>query len=129
MGEYALVRVSSAGEIKVVVMGSSHRVELEALQHLAHCDCIEIVKTDSPIADLLVCDDSGKLDPDPKQMNKLATLFYRGRFEGDWIAGDVVFGCSTSPDPADEPDIFALPLEVAHRFAFQLDQYRRELGL
>ena len=129
MGEYALVRVSSAGEVMVVVMGSSHRVELEHLRLLCLCDCIEIVKTDSPIADLLVCDDSGKLDPDPKPMNKLATLFYRGRFEGEWIAGDVVFGCSTSPDPADEADIFALPLEVAQRFAFELDQYRRELGL
>ena len=126
MGEYGVVRVTDRDLIEVVKLPSK-RIELDRLRELANCQCIEIVRTNDPLVDFFVCDDCGKISDPPKLPNLIATCFYGGWFE-DYIAGDVVFGCSWNSDPEDEPDFFALPLVFAERFAKNLERLKKNIA-
>lgn len=121
MNKYALITIDCKNNIELVET-DSYKVSLQNLYDSTDCDTIQIVRThnDNFPSDMLMClDDNGKIVRKP--VNMLATYLY-GQFPTDFIVGKVTLGTDVSPNPYDEPDLFAYPYEVAITLANMLKE-------
>lgn len=104
---YKSVILKTDGSIQTIDK-EDYNFSLDELYKQADCDTIQIIRANIP--GLLMClDDNGKILG--KELNPLATLLYAPEY--DCIVGDVVLGTDFSPNPNDEPDIYALDSDVA----------------
>ena len=104
---YKSVILKADGSIQTVDK-EDYKFTLHELYEQADCDTIQIIRANVP--GVLMCiDDNGKILG--KKLNPLATVLYAPEY--DCIVGDVVLGTEFSPNPNDEPDIYALDSDVA----------------
>ena len=110
--KYAYIKITPNGEIKLVKK-ETHYFSLDELHKEVECNTIQIVKPqDTAFRDLLmVIDDDGKLKGRP--VNMLGTLIYNNPL--DFLVGNVIIGTSFSENITDEPDVFAMPIEIAEK--------------
>lgn len=122
--EYAVVTISTDDTVHIIGHHDYH-LTLDNLYEYSKCDTIQIVRFDTfkSNPDLLMCiDDMGKLLNKP--VNLMGTLLY-GQYPRDFIVGDVCIGTSWTPNPYDEPDMYAMPYEQAEELANFLTSLKR----
>lgn len=104
---YKAIVLKTDGTVKVFPR-DDYQFTLQELYELTSCDTIQIIRSSVP--GLLLCiDDNGKMLDKP--LNPLGTVLYAPEY--DYIVGDVLIGTDFSPNPNDEPDIYALDSDAA----------------
>ena len=122
--EYAVVTISTDDTVHIIGHHDYH-LTLDNLYEYTKCDTIQIVRFDTYAADPDVCmciDDNGKLLHKP--VNLIGTLLY-GQYPRDFIVGDICIGTTFSPNPFDEPDMFAMDYALAEKLAQFLNSLKR----
>lgn len=107
--KYGVICVSPSCDVKLVGL-DDYKLTLEQLYEYSVCDCIQIVRCATNDGMALVIDDNGKVLG--KEINLVGTVLY-GAYPNDVIVGDVMIGTLNSPNPYDEPDVYAFPYEEA----------------
>ena len=126
MTEYAVILLTPF-DFEIIKQPASELV-LEELQELVG-GYIEPVPT--PILHdispdlLMIVDEEGKFR-EMNVMNPLASLLYGN--PSDCIVGRAVIVTRFNEDPEADPDIYALPLEVAQSVASRLRKFEQALG-
>lgn len=116
--KYAYIVIDTDDHVKVVPCEDYH-LSLDDLYKATESMCIDIVHTCAQYSGsdvLMVVDDIGKMQHKP--INLIASWLYCN--PNDCIVGNVLIGCSYSPNSNDEPDIFAFPLKDAEKIAKRL---------
>lgn len=119
---YNSIVLKTDGTVKVFAR-DDYQFTLEELYELTSCDTIQILRSSVP--GLLLCiDDNGKILDKP--INPLGTVLYAPQY--DYIVGDVLIGTDFSPNPNDEPDIYALDEDAAARIVEYLKAISQVCG-